>query len=109
MSKQPPPAPAASAVGPCPTVLKIVGRPGTGSLPSTIAPPDHPHNDEKSQTDPLFFRIKYHELLSNFPSYEMVQSMVTQLDQPVLLRLIHINVDYLTMPLFFQRRSKLLI
>ena len=42
MSKQPPPAPIASAVGPCPTVIQIVGRPGTGSLPSTIAPPDHP-------------------------------------------------------------------
>ena len=42
MSKQPPPAPTASAVGPCPTVIKIVGRPSTGSLPSTIAPPDHP-------------------------------------------------------------------
>ena len=40
MSKQP--APTASAVGPCPTVIQIVGRPGTGSLPSTIAPPDHP-------------------------------------------------------------------
>ena len=38
----PPPAPTASAIGPCPTVIKIVGRPGTGSLPSTIAPPDHP-------------------------------------------------------------------
>ena len=43
MSKQPPPAPTASAVGPCPTVIQIAGRPGTGSLPSTIAPPDHPH------------------------------------------------------------------
>ena len=43
MSKQPPPAPAASAVGPCPTVIKTVGRPGTGSLPSTIAPTDHPY------------------------------------------------------------------
>ena len=42
MSKQPPPAPTASTVGPCPTVIQIVGRPGTGSLPSTIAPPDHP-------------------------------------------------------------------
>ena len=42
MSKQPPPAPTASAVGPCPTVIQIVGRPGTGSLPSTIAPPDLP-------------------------------------------------------------------
>ena len=37
MSKQPPPAPIASAVGPCPTVIQIVGRPGTGNLPSTIA------------------------------------------------------------------------
>ena len=42
MSKPPPLAPTASAIGPCPTVIKIVGRPGTGSLPSTIAPPDHP-------------------------------------------------------------------
>ena len=41
MSKQPPTAPTASAVGPCPTVIQIVGRPGTGSLPSTFAPPDH--------------------------------------------------------------------
>ena len=44
MSKQPPPAPTASAIGPCPTIIQIVGRPGTGSLPSTIAPPDHPLN-----------------------------------------------------------------
>ena len=36
MSKPTPPAPTASATGPCPTVIKIVGRPGTGSLPSTI-------------------------------------------------------------------------
>ena len=42
MSKQPQPAPTASAVGPCPTLIQIVGRPGTGTLPSTIAPPDHP-------------------------------------------------------------------
>ena len=46
MSKQPQPAPLASVVGPCPTVIQIVGRPGTGSLPSTIAPPDHPVLDE---------------------------------------------------------------
>ena len=44
MSKQPPPAPTASAVGPCPTLIQIVGRPGTGTLPRTIAPPDHPLN-----------------------------------------------------------------
>ena len=45
MSKQPPPAPTASAVGPCPTIIKIVGRPGTGSLPSTFAPPDRPFSN----------------------------------------------------------------
>ena len=44
MSKPPPPAPTASAIGPCPTVINVVGRPGTRSLPSTIAPPDHPPN-----------------------------------------------------------------
>ena len=32
----------ASTIGPCPTIIDIVGRPGTGSLPRTIAPPDHP-------------------------------------------------------------------
>ena len=47
MSKLPPPALTASAVGPCPTVIQIVGRPGTGSLPSTIAPPDHPPKEKK--------------------------------------------------------------
>ena len=31
MSKPPPPAPTASTVGPCPTIIQIVGRPGTGS------------------------------------------------------------------------------
>ena len=58
MSKQPPPVPTASAVGPCPTVSQIVGRPSTGSLPSTIAPPDHPHKIKKSvkfQGDTLNF------------------------------------------------------
>ena len=42
MSEQPQPAPTASAIGPCPTEIQIVGRPGTRSLPSTIAPLDHP-------------------------------------------------------------------
>ena len=41
MSKQPLPAPIASAIGPCPTIIQIVGSPNTGSLPRTIAPPDH--------------------------------------------------------------------
>ena len=39
MSKQPPPTPTASTIGPCPTLIQIVGRPGTESLPSTFAPP----------------------------------------------------------------------
>ena len=42
MSKLPPPAPTASTIGSWPTIIQIVGRPGTGSLPSTIAQPDHP-------------------------------------------------------------------
>ena len=42
MSKQPPSAPTASAIGPCLTIIQIVGRPGTGSLPRAIAPSDHP-------------------------------------------------------------------
>ena len=54
MSKQPLPAPTTSAVGPCPTVIQIVGRPSTGSLPSTIAPPDHPlPNRTKATESPL--------------------------------------------------------
>ena len=39
MSKQPLLAPTASAVGPCLTLSKLVGRPGPGSLSRTIAPP----------------------------------------------------------------------
>ena len=52
MSKQlPPPAPTASAIGPCPTIIQIVGRPGTGSLPRTIAPPDHPRLSEREKEE----------------------------------------------------------
>ena len=39
MSKQPPPAPIASTIGPCPTSIQIVGCPGTGGLSRAIAPP----------------------------------------------------------------------
>ena len=57
ISKLPPPAPIASALGPCPTVIKIVGRPGTGSLPSTIAPPDQsPGLLRKPFTDGLKYK-----------------------------------------------------
>ena len=37
-----PPASTASAVGPCPTLIQISRRPGTGILASNIAPSDHP-------------------------------------------------------------------
>ena len=30
------------------------------------------HNEKKSQTDPLVFRTKFHELLSDFPNYETI-------------------------------------
>ena len=47
MSKQPPSAPTASTVGPCPTIIQIVGRPGTGRLPRVIAPPYHQLDNRK--------------------------------------------------------------
>ena len=56
MSKQPPPAPTASAIGPCPTITQIVGRPGTGSLPKTIAPPDHSHLRIGSRLSDIFYQ-----------------------------------------------------
>ena len=58
LSKQHPPALTASAVGPCPTVIKIVGRPGTGSLPSTFAPPDHSRQG-----------FRYHKLRKAFSKF----------------------------------------
>ena len=51
MSEQPPPAPTASAVGPGPTVIQIVGRLGTGNLPRAIAPHDHPRERKREMTD----------------------------------------------------------
>ena len=39
MSKPPPPAPTASAIGPCPTIIQIVGRPALEVYP---APSHHP-------------------------------------------------------------------
>ena len=39
MSKQPPPAPTASAVGPCPTIIQTVGRPALEVYPG---PSHHP-------------------------------------------------------------------
>ena len=70
------------------------------------------HDDKKFQTDPLVVRTIMSCCLT-FQAMrlylQVVQRMVTQLDQPVLLHLIHINLDCLTMPLYFQQRSKLFI
>ena len=44
MSKQPPTHTYCERRRPLPYCIQIVGRPGTGSLPSIIAPPDHPRN-----------------------------------------------------------------
>ena len=57
MSKQPPSAPTASAIGPCPTIIQTVGRPGTRSLPRTIAPPDHPRGKGTPCADIILPRI----------------------------------------------------
>ena len=46
MTKQP--APTASAIGPCPTIIQIVGRPGTGRLPRAISPSRPPHFREQN-------------------------------------------------------------
>ena len=59
MFKQPPPAPTVSAVGPCPTLIKIVGRPSTGSLPSTIAPPDHPRSPTLKKKSTVFIKVYF--------------------------------------------------
>ena len=50
MSTQPPPAPTASTVGLALLYYKLVGRPGTESLPSTFAPPDHPRGRGMGRT-----------------------------------------------------------
>ena len=56
MSKQPPPAPTASAVNPCPTVIQIVGRPGTGSFTQhqrTTRPPPIKNKEHYEATTPV--------------------------------------------------------
>ena len=63
MSIPPPPAPTASAIGPCPTENKVVGRPGTASLPSTIAPPDHSPDARRAVVS--YWRKYVHEVLVN--------------------------------------------
>ena len=60
MSEQAPPAPTVSAVGPCPAIIKISRMPpGTGSLPSTIASPDHPHFEWNLWNSPKARFIKF--------------------------------------------------
>ena len=70
-SKQPPPAPTTSAVGPCPTVIQIAGRPGAGSLPSTIAPPPSGNNHCRSVTFPMRIEPRGHDKAGRNPGVKM--------------------------------------
>ena len=65
MSKQPPPAPTASATGPCPTIIQIsrTGRPGR--LPNTFAPPDHPQLNKANVPDTEDLFLDLHLSLSD--------------------------------------------
>ena len=72
MSKQPPPAPTESTIGPCPAIIQISRTPRHWELTSTFALPDHPpqkatlHNqktDRSSFTHDM--RIKYINYLHN--------------------------------------------
>ena len=73
MSKQPPPTPKTSAVGPCPTMIQIVGRPGTGSLPRTMAQHDHPYWGGRQKENVVVAALKVYPLtfiimfLAHFP------------------------------------------
>ena len=70
MLKQPPPAaPTGSARGPCPTIIQIVGRPGTGSLPRTNAPPD-PSRDKRGIEDNSEIYFYFSKKTCRTPSLE---------------------------------------
>ena len=59
LSKQPPPAPTARAVDPCPTIIQIRRRLGTGTLPSTIAPAPFEGSEHRSDGTELSIVWKY--------------------------------------------------
>ena len=72
----PPPAPTASAIGPCPTIIQIVGRPGTGSLSRTFAPPDHPRLRREYETalvneSSVFEPLKFYCILDEFWNFRI--------------------------------------
>ena len=92
MSKQPPPAPTASAVGPCPTVIQTVGRPGTGSLPSTFAPPNHPPISEKEKESFRSNRRKIKRKMKRnklFKMYEKQQEEIAYRKAQLLVKNAH--------------------
>ena len=90
MSKQPPPAPIASAIGPCPTIIRIVGRPGTGRLPRTFAPPDHTHSD----IERLVRRLRETGRVADRP--RSGRPRVTSQRQDRAIRLAHLRNRHLT-------------
>ena len=58
MSEQPPHASTASAIGLCPTIIQVVGPPGTESLPRTIAPPDRESLSSFTSTNEGHFQLR---------------------------------------------------
>ena len=64
MSKQPPPAPTASVIGP--TIIDIVGRPGTRSLPMQDHRTTRPPPSGKNGTRKFTSSCQYVETTINF-------------------------------------------
>ena len=71
MSKQPPPAPTVSAVGPCPTAIQIVGRPSTGFYP---APSHHPTTPSTNKIVTLNFLLEG-QILENARTQDFMKKM----------------------------------
>ena len=54
------PAPTASAIGPCPTAIQIVGRPATESLPRTTVPPTPPPPPPRLLDDNYLYQVLHY-------------------------------------------------
>ena len=95
MSKQHSLAPTASAEGPCHTIIQIVGRrPGTVSLPKTMAPPDHPVK--------LRYVFKDH-ILTN-PQNKGSILIVMSREQYFVFRHVYKGRQLLRIPVYFTRQ-----
>ena len=81
-NSKPLPAPTASALGPCSTVIQIVKRPATGSLPSTIAPPDE-CGSRPLYIDNYYKCIKYWIRLIRMNTYRYPYQSYRMLRKPI--------------------------